>query len=312
MPVSQRIWALARVAEATYELIILDLMLPGLDGWAITRYVRGRGDAPDGVPGGTPIIMLTARVEEQDRLIGLELGADDYVTKPFSRPSCELASKLCCGASATNPLEPVVSAIARWISTAPNCAAAASRSRRTCTASSPASPWPTGASTIQVADKLYGMRAPKGRLDEATRVFQTMVNSTRPNLKWMNRYVQLTQALTRAELQRIKAAGELSRYISQTHAEEETRGQRQRRRERMCVPAADFDRDRGKGQFIPADRCLIEGAQDPEVFMKRSGVAFLDRSCRKIADAREVECDVLEGTITHLPGLFGIFEIRLI
>jgi hypothetical protein len=78
---------------------------------------------------------------------------------------------------------------------------------------------PDGRSTIQVADKLYGMRAPKGRLDEATRVFQTMVNSTRPNLKWMNRYVQLTQALTRAELQRIKAAGELSRYISQTHAE---------------------------------------------------------------------------------------------
>ena len=57
-------------------LIILDLMLPGLDGWAITRHVRERGD--------TPIIMLTARSQETDRIAGLEMGADDYVTKPFS------------------------------------------------------------------------------------------------------------------------------------------------------------------------------------------------------------------------------------
>jgi DNA-binding response OmpR family regulator len=57
-------------------LIILDLMLPGLDGLAITRHVRERGD--------TPIIMLTARSQETDRIAGLEMGADDYVTKPFS------------------------------------------------------------------------------------------------------------------------------------------------------------------------------------------------------------------------------------
>jgi two-component system response regulator ResD len=57
-------------------LIILDLMLPGLDGWAITRYVREHGD--------TPIIMLTARSQESDRIAGLEMGADDYVVKPFS------------------------------------------------------------------------------------------------------------------------------------------------------------------------------------------------------------------------------------
>jgi DNA-binding response OmpR family regulator len=61
-------------------LIILDLMLPGLDGWAVTRHVRGRGDTP----GGTPIIILTARSQETDRIAGLEMGADDYVTKPFS------------------------------------------------------------------------------------------------------------------------------------------------------------------------------------------------------------------------------------
>lgn len=58
------------------SLIILDLMLPGLDGLAITRHVRERGD--------TPIIMLTARSQETDRIAGLEMGADDYVTKPFS------------------------------------------------------------------------------------------------------------------------------------------------------------------------------------------------------------------------------------
>jgi DNA-binding response OmpR family regulator len=62
-------------------LIVLDLMLPGLDGWAITRQVRAR-DAREG--GDTPIIMLTARSQETDRIAGLEMGADDYVTKPFS------------------------------------------------------------------------------------------------------------------------------------------------------------------------------------------------------------------------------------
>jgi len=58
------------------DLVILDLNLPGMDGLDIARAIRRQGD--------TPIIMLTARVEETDRLIGLELGADDYVTKPFS------------------------------------------------------------------------------------------------------------------------------------------------------------------------------------------------------------------------------------
>jgi len=58
------------------DLVILDLGLPGLDGLDIAREMRRKGD--------TPIIMLTARVEEADRLIGLELGADDYITKPFS------------------------------------------------------------------------------------------------------------------------------------------------------------------------------------------------------------------------------------
>lgn len=62
------------------DLIVLDLMLPGMDGLDVCRELRhDPGDV-----GHTPIIMLTARVEEADKLIGLELGADDYLTKPFS------------------------------------------------------------------------------------------------------------------------------------------------------------------------------------------------------------------------------------
>jgi two-component system alkaline phosphatase synthesis response regulator PhoP len=61
------------------SLLVLDLMLPGLDGLDVTRALRH-----DPANQGLPIIMLTARVEETDRLVGLELGADDYLTKPFS------------------------------------------------------------------------------------------------------------------------------------------------------------------------------------------------------------------------------------
>lgn len=62
--------------EARPDLLVLDLMLPGLDGLQLCRIIRQESDIP--------IIMLTARVEEDDRLTGLDLGADDYVTKPFS------------------------------------------------------------------------------------------------------------------------------------------------------------------------------------------------------------------------------------
>lgn len=61
------------------DLVILDLMLPGRDGMSITRLVR-----EDKTLAATPIIMLTARVEATDKIVGLELGADDYVTKPFN------------------------------------------------------------------------------------------------------------------------------------------------------------------------------------------------------------------------------------
>ncbi|HWU69348.1 MAG TPA: response regulator [Stenotrophobium sp.] len=67
----------ARVARRRPDLIVLDLQLPGKDGLDICRALRARDDAP-------AILMLTARVDEIDRLLGLELGADDYVCKPFS------------------------------------------------------------------------------------------------------------------------------------------------------------------------------------------------------------------------------------
>jgi DNA-binding response OmpR family regulator len=68
--------ALAAFRHERPRLVVLDLMLPGVDGLDVARAIRKESD--------TPIIMLTARVEEADKLVGLELGADDYVTKPFS------------------------------------------------------------------------------------------------------------------------------------------------------------------------------------------------------------------------------------
>lgn len=61
------------------DLLVLDLMLPDRDGWEITRLIRA-----DATLAALPIIMLTARVEDTDKIIGLELGADDYITKPFN------------------------------------------------------------------------------------------------------------------------------------------------------------------------------------------------------------------------------------
>jgi two-component system alkaline phosphatase synthesis response regulator PhoP len=71
--------ALAIARAERPSLIVLDLMLPGMDGLDVTRTLRR-----DPVLVDIPVIMLTARVEEADKLVGLELGADDYLTKPFS------------------------------------------------------------------------------------------------------------------------------------------------------------------------------------------------------------------------------------
>lgn len=69
--------ALEKVEKMKPDLIVLDIMLPGADGFEVCRRLRGAGNQ-------TPIIMLTARDEDIDKIIGLELGADDYLTKPFN------------------------------------------------------------------------------------------------------------------------------------------------------------------------------------------------------------------------------------
>ncbi len=71
--------ALEIIAQQTPALMVLDLMLPGIDGWEVCRRVRSGNIAPD-----LPIIMLTARDDDVDKIVGLELGADDYLTKPFN------------------------------------------------------------------------------------------------------------------------------------------------------------------------------------------------------------------------------------
>lgn len=69
--------AIAAVASGAFDLVILDLMLPGRDGFEVCREIRRAGLT-------LPIIMLTAKTQESDKVMGLEIGADDYVTKPFS------------------------------------------------------------------------------------------------------------------------------------------------------------------------------------------------------------------------------------
>src|SRR5947208_202635 len=69
--------ALARYDEQPPDLVVLDVMLPRMDGLEVCKRLRARGET-------VPIIMLTAKSEEIDKVLGLELGADDYITKPFS------------------------------------------------------------------------------------------------------------------------------------------------------------------------------------------------------------------------------------
>jgi DNA-binding response OmpR family regulator len=74
--VGNGIEALTLIAASRFDLVILDLMLPGLDGFDVCKHVRTKS--------AVPILMLTARDDEIDRVLGLEIGADDYVVKPFS------------------------------------------------------------------------------------------------------------------------------------------------------------------------------------------------------------------------------------
>ncbi|HUJ55809.1 MAG TPA: response regulator transcription factor [Gaiellaceae bacterium] len=80
------------------SLVVLDVMLPGTDGLALCRWIRGRSDLP--------VILLTARGEEADRIVGLELGADDYVTKPFSPRELAVRVRTVLRRSDGRPAEP--------------------------------------------------------------------------------------------------------------------------------------------------------------------------------------------------------------
>jgi len=82
------------------DLVLLDLNLPGMDGLDVAREIRRKAD--------TPLIMLTARVEEADRLIGLELGADDYITKPFSPREVVARARAVLRRAGASPSAPVV------------------------------------------------------------------------------------------------------------------------------------------------------------------------------------------------------------
>jgi DNA-binding response OmpR family regulator len=85
------------IAHSDPDLVVLDLMLPGTDGLELCRWIRSTSELP--------VIMLTARGEEADRIVGLELGADDYVTKPFSPR--ELAARVRSVLRRSAPATPV-------------------------------------------------------------------------------------------------------------------------------------------------------------------------------------------------------------
>jgi len=88
-----------RAASGVFDLVVLDVMLPGKDGYAICRDLRRAGHR-------TPVLMLTARAQEAEKVLGLELGADDYVTKPFS--SLELRARVKALLRRTAPEEPEI------------------------------------------------------------------------------------------------------------------------------------------------------------------------------------------------------------
>jgi len=97
--------ALAALAEAPPDLVLLDWMLPGLSGIELCRRIRAGAETRE-----MPVIMLTARGEEEDRVRGLDTGADDYLTKPFSIP--ELIARVRAVLRRARP--GVAGAVARW------------------------------------------------------------------------------------------------------------------------------------------------------------------------------------------------------
>jgi two-component system, OmpR family, response regulator MtrA len=94
--------ALDRFGQGTFALVVLDVMLPSLDGLEVCKRIRARSR--------TPIVMLSARSDLHDVIVGLELGADDYVTKPFELPELVARIKAVLRRSAPEPEDSVISA----------------------------------------------------------------------------------------------------------------------------------------------------------------------------------------------------------
>ena len=115
--------ALEAIESGVYDGIVLDVMMPGMNGFAVARAVRARGIR-------TPILMLTARAELDDKVTGLDCGADDYLTKPFRRGSCWRACGRCSGAISSRRTARSPSATS--LSTPPRRRSAARRTRRAC------------------------------------------------------------------------------------------------------------------------------------------------------------------------------------
>lgn len=90
-----------RAVANTYDVIILDIMLPGIDGFSVCRYIRSRGVT-------TPILMLTARSQEGDKVRGLDCGADDYLAKPFSYPELFARIRALIRRSHNNPSQEII------------------------------------------------------------------------------------------------------------------------------------------------------------------------------------------------------------
>jgi DNA-binding response OmpR family regulator len=93
---------LVRFRQGSFDLVVLDVMLPSLDGFEVCREIRHESQ--------TPIVMLTARSDLHDVVVGLELGADDYVTKPFELPELVARIKAVLRRSAVDPGEHVIAA----------------------------------------------------------------------------------------------------------------------------------------------------------------------------------------------------------
>ena len=97
--------ALRRAKEGRFDMILLDVMLPGKDGFQVCRELRRLGSS-------TPIIVLTARTNEAEKVLGLQLGADDYVSKPFSPLELRAAQRCSCRGPSMRSVLPTT---ASWI-----------------------------------------------------------------------------------------------------------------------------------------------------------------------------------------------------